>query len=87
MQYTERFKRVLKIVNLSATNTAQSVAVGGLNCSVVLGTGNLFVDPTGTATVNSIKVPANYPINLNVKGDLSYISDSTATGQVIIYED
>lgn len=87
----QKGKRVTKIIQLSATNTAQSVQIEGQDCTVVAYTGNLYIDPLTTATTaTSIKVPtlpyhAGY--TLNVKGSLSYISDTTATGQIIVYED
>lgn len=89
MLLAQKFKKILSITNLSATSTAANALVGGMNCTILLLTGNLYVDPTGTATVaGSLKVPTGYPgINIRVLGNLSYISDTTATGQLIIYED
>lgn len=103
MYIKQSFLRMKSIIPETAPSTTASVANDtlltydsatysiGSNflCTLVATTGNIWINPLGTATTNSFKLAEGDSINLQVPGEgvLSLISDTTtAKIQAIIWE-
>ncbi len=84
------FSPVKKIESGTALKTTKvDKVIGGQSVTVMSLTGNLWINPLGTAVANhtSIKLLAGERINLVVKGTLSMISDATGTDWNVVVWD
>ncbi len=84
------FPNVKSIVSgTGLTTTAQTVSVKGHGVTVVCTSGNLWINPNGTAIADTtaIKLVPTMHFDLTVHSNLSLISDVTgATYSVVIWE-
>lgn len=82
----DKFGRIKSMVGVTAITTIQSVVCDDDNVTILCMSGNLWLNPIGTAVADAtaIKLTAGMSIQLNVFKTLSLISDASgATYQVI----
>ena len=72
----------------SAVSSLDSSDYGeNFNCTITASTGNIWINPIGTATTNSFKLHEGDVIDLTVKNRLSVVSNSSdAKFQGFIWE-
>jgi hypothetical protein len=84
------FRKIKSLKGVTAlAATAVSIACNNSDITLLATTGNIWVNPSGTAVANAtaIKLSAGDSISLTVAGNLSIISDVTgATYQYMIWE-